>query len=268
MKNKLLWLIMLMSIMFAFIFIPGTASAKTYGGEFDGATKDKNGNPYTNVWIFDEASATLYVEGYGVLPEMKEGAAPWAAHSGAIEHLIVEDGITTIGKSDFASLSKLKDVSIPKSVTNIEMRAFQNCTSLESITIPGTVKVIGDMSFLGCTSLKTVVFEDGIEKINCNMFNGCKALEDVYVYGMETQISRQRSNQDDGVLFRGCDFEKLTAHCYAGSDAEDYFVNDIYTITNWSSDRYTGEETTQSYAKKPNYMVAGGYTLKVEYITK
>ncbi|MBQ7900433.1 MAG: leucine-rich repeat domain-containing protein [Clostridia bacterium] len=265
MKNKLISL--LLAAIMIVTLIPGTAFAKTYGGEFDSASADPNGNKYICTWIFDEASATLYVEGVGSLPEMNASAQPWSAHSNKIVNLVIEEGITTIGKRGFCNLKNLKSVSIPSSVTAIQMRAFEYCTGLESITIPGTVSSLQDQVFNGCTGLKTVVFEDGIDSLGCFMFGSCTSLEDVYVYGMDTSISRMRSNTDDGVWFRGCNFDILTAHCYPGSDADDYFTNDIYTITNWSNDR-EGNEKAQSYEKKENSMVAGGYTLKVEYITE
>ena len=111
------------------------------------------------------------------------------------------------------------------------------------------------------------MFEDGITSIGCYMFGGCTSLEDVYVYGENTTISRMRSNQDDGVWFRGLtDFSRLTAHCIEGSDADKYFTTDIYTITNWANNT-KGEEVTQSFPKKENCMTAGGYHLNVEYIT-
>lgn len=264
MKNKLFWILLTVSIIC--VFAPFAASAATDGGEFTALSKDPNGNPYICEWIFDGESEVLYLEGIGELPEMTAATSPWSTHREYVENVVVEEGIKILGKRGLASLPALKGVSFPKSLEHIQMRAFEFCTGLEEITLPGTITSVGDQSFLGCSSLRTVVFEDGIEKLGCYMFGNCTSLEDVYVYGMKTNISRMRSNDADGVIFRGCDFDKLTAHCYDGSDAQDYFENDIYTITNWSSNRYTGEETEQSFAKKENYMISEGHTLKVEYI--
>lgn len=264
MKNKLLFLFMLASIICVLLLIPGSASAKTYGGEFDSATKDPNGNMYTLTWIYDDITTTLYLEGYGAIPEMKSSTLPWAKYQKNITKVVIEEGINQIGKLCFVDHKELREIVLSESVKSIVMRAFEGCSSIEEITIPGTVTNIGDMAFKNCTSLKKVVFEDGIKDIGCNMFQGCKSLEDVYVYGMDTYISRQRSNNIDGVWFRDCDFDKLTAHCLKGSDADKYFTTDIYKITNWSDKK--GNEVTQSFAKQPNYMTQGGYTLNVEYI--
>ncbi len=255
-------------LVFAAVLIPTGVFAKTYGAEFNSATKDPNGNLYTLVWIFDENSKSLTIEGKGDMPEMSSGAQPWAKYIKQIENLSVEDGVTAIGKRSFGGMSALKNVEIAPTVKYIRMRAFENCAALEEITIPGTVENIQDQSFLNCKALRKVVFEDGVGSIGCYMFGSCKALEDVYVYGENTTISRMRSNQDDGVWFRGItDFSNLTAHCRQGSDADKYFTEDIYTITNWANNT-KGDEKEQSFPKKENSMTAGGYHLNVEYITE
>lgn len=265
MKKKLLFALCVISLVMAFMSI--TSYAKTYGGEFDSGTKDPNGTPYTCVWIYDDGSKTLYVEGVGAIKEQSAGAFPWEAYREKIEHVVVEEGITDIGKRGFASHPKVKDYVLPSTLKNIGMRAFEYNRSLEEITIPGSITQIQDQAFLECTALKKVVFEDGVGKIGCFMFGNCHALEEVYVYGKNTIISRMRSNADDGVWFRGIkDFSKLTVYCYEGTNAADYFVNDIYTITNWAND-WDGNEKQQTHAKKENSMTANGYRLNVEFIT-
>ena len=264
MKNKIISL--LLTAIMIVTLIPGTAFAKTYGGEFDSKTTDPNGKPYTCVWIFDEVSATLYVEGVGTLPEFTATTAPWAAHKDKVVSLVIEEGITTVGKRGFCNLSKLKNISFPSSLTKIDMRGFEYCTALETVTIPGNVKSVAAQVFLGCTSLKTAIFEEGVTAMNEYMFGNCKNLTDVYVYDKNAIISRARSNQDDGVWFRGCNYDILTAHCYKGTDADKYFSQDIYTITNWSNG-LGNKVSGLTFAEKPNSLTANGYKLKVEYIT-
>lgn len=265
MKNRLISL--LLTAIMIVTLIPGTAFAKTYGGEFNGRSTDPNGNPYIFTWIFDEASETLYVEGVGeMVAEYSATNQPWAAHKSKIKHLVIEEGITFVSKRGFASMPALKTIKFPTSLVSLGMRSFENCKALETITIPGTLKTIAAQSFLGCTSLKTVIIEDGVANMNEYMFGSCTALTDVYVYSKNLKISRAHSNQDDGVWFRGCNFDILTVHCYEGTDADKYFKEDIYTITNWSDG--SGDRKQQNYAEKPNSMVSGGYRLKVEPIAE
>ena len=267
MKNRLISL--LLTAIMIVTLIPGTAFAKTYGGEFTGTTSDPNGNPYILTWIFDEASATLYIEGVGGMVEYNSTGSntPWAAHKNKIEHLVMEEGITTVGKRGFAGLSALKTIQFPSTLTTLAMRAFENCTSLETLTIPGTLKNIGGQAFLACKALKNVYVEEGVSMISEFTFGNCTALTDIYFYGKDTKISRARSNQDDGVIFRGCNFDILTAHCYEDTDVYKYCSEDIYTITNWSVDQF-GNKKPQEYNEKQNSMTAGGYTLKVEPLTE
>ena len=264
MKKKLFFGLLIISAML--MLIPLTSSAKTYGGEFNSTTKDPNGNAYICQWIFDEGSKTLYVEGVGQLAEYSAGNFPWEKYREKAEHVVVEEGVTGIGKRGFASHTYVKDYELPSTLAYIAMRAFEYNYSLEEITIPGSVGIIQDQAFLECKKLKKVVFEEGVGKIGCYIFGNSAALEEVYVYGKNTQISRMRSNNDDGVWFRGMkDFSKLTVYCYEGTNADKYFTQDIYTITNWVND-WDGKEVTQSFAKKENSMTAGGYTLNVEYL--
>ena len=266
MKNRLISL--LLTAIMIVTLIPGTAFAKTYGGEFTGRSTDPNGNPYIFTWIFDEASETLYVEGVGeMVAEYSATNQPWAAHKSKIKHLVIEEGITYVSKRGFASMPALKTIKFPSTLATLSMRAFESCTALETLTIPGTLKNIGGQSFLGCKALKTVIVEDGVNVISEYTFGNCTSLTDIYFYGKNTIISRARSNQDDGVIFRGCNFDILTAHCYEDSDAYKYCTEDIYTITNWCVGA-DGTKKEQTYAEKPNSMVSGGYRLKVETIAE
>ena len=265
MKKKLLFCLFVISLML--LLIPLTSSAKTYGGEFNSTTKDPNGNFYTCQWIYDEGSKTLYVEGVGQLAEYGAGKFPWDKYREKAEHVVVEEGITGIGKRGFASHTYVKDYQLPSTLSYIAMRAFEYNYSLEEITIPGSVQTVQDQALLECKALKKVVFEEGVGFIGSFIFGNSYSLEEVYVYGKDTTISRMRSNNDDGVWFRGMkDFSKLTVYCYEGTNADKYFTEDIYTITNWSNN-HSGKESTQSFAKKENSMTSGGYTLNVEYLT-
>lgn len=268
MKNRIISL--LLTAIMIVTLIPGTAFAKTYGGEFEGKTLDPNGNPYMLTWIFDEASETLYIEGTGEMPAEYNATSkpwPWVAHRDKIVNLVIEEGITSISKRGFASHMGLKNISFPSTLTAIGMRGFENCKSLESVTIPGTVKTVAAQAFLSCTALKTAVFEDGVINMNEYMFGGCKALEDVYIYSKNTKISRAHSNYTiSGIWFRDCNFDILTAHCYEGTDADKYFSEDIYVITN-RTDANGNDTVTSNNPFEPNYMNTNGFVLKVEYIT-
>ena len=85
--------------------------------------------------------------------------SPWNNKKNNIEKLIVEYGVTSIGRRAFYYCSSLTSVDIPHSVTSIGDDAFRSCSSLTSVDIGNSVTSIGGWAFSGCTSLTTVICE-------------------------------------------------------------------------------------------------------------
>lgn len=71
-------------------------------------------------------------------------------------HVIVDKGVTKIGKQAFRFPKNVKSVTIPNSVTNIGEGAFWDSEGLTSITIPASVTHIGDYAFAGCGGLTRI----------------------------------------------------------------------------------------------------------------
>jgi len=70
-------------------------------------------------------------------------------------------------------------VVIPEGVTSIGEKAFAYCESLESITIPDSVASIGDGAFYYCSSLETITFGDSVVSFGDNIFQRCDSLEKI-----------------------------------------------------------------------------------------
>lgn len=140
-------------------------------------------------YSFDAASKTLTISGQGNTPDFSNtsGAVdsqPWRSwrSDGSIEHVVVEEGITSIGTfffyfvttADFSFPSTLKSFSassmgytnsivnlvLPQGVEAIAKNAFYGCTALKSVTIPSSVTSIGESAFQGCKVLTSLTFED------------------------------------------------------------------------------------------------------------
>jgi hypothetical protein len=91
----------------------------------------------------------LRVGGNGVMEDYHcnmpiAGTAPWYGDCFfddpkfchlPITDVVIENGVTHIGKFAFCGLKKLKNVTIPASVVSIGEGAFHNCSSLTSITV-------------------------------------------------------------------------------------------------------------------------------------
>ena len=86
--------------------------------------------------------------------------APWYQSLGSIQVVVIESGVTSIGKYAFYDCGSLTGITIPESVTAIGSSAFSGCSSLTSITIPEGVTTIGNSAFRLCDSLTDVFITD------------------------------------------------------------------------------------------------------------
>ena len=58
-----------------------------------------------------------------------------------IHHVIVGEGVTTIGRNALNNYKYISDVSLPSSIKEIHDYAFNNCVSLKSLTVPKETKI-------------------------------------------------------------------------------------------------------------------------------
>ena len=112
-------------------------------------------------WFLDN-DGVLTISGTGAIqdiiqPSYNDRPAWWAC-ADEILSVVIENGVTAIGKDAFNSCENLTDVTIPSSVRTIDNYAFSNCGSLSSITIPAEVTRIGTSAFNGCNGLRDVYY--------------------------------------------------------------------------------------------------------------
>ena len=78
-----------------------------------------------------------------------------------IQSVVIESGVTRIGKDSFKYCKNLTTVSIADSVKSIGDDAFFDCDSLSSVSLPRGINELGSGVFGGCDSLSAVrVSED------------------------------------------------------------------------------------------------------------
>ena len=104
------------------------------------------------------------------------------------KRLVIEDGVTSIGKYAFSSCAGLINVSIPNSVNFIGSYAFDNCINLQNIIIPNSVTSTGDWAFYGCESLTSVTIPTSFTSIADYAFHSCKKLINVTIPNSVTSI--------------------------------------------------------------------------------
>ena len=222
----------LLALCMALTLLPGTAWAsdppETSGTLGDNLT-----------WDFDKDSGTLTVNGTGDMPDFawviygKEDEdlmqawqfivyyATYISEEYSIKHIVIQDGITSIGENMFAYIANLETVSIPDSVTVISQNAFYasgmptitipnsvhsigqsafwNCWNLESIVIPNSVTTLGRGAFESCDNLKSVILSDGLTYIDKDAFSVCPLLTEINIPSGVTSIGERAFAWDRGI---------------------------------------------------------------------
>ena len=118
-------------------------------------------NEFANGLYWELNSGVLTISGNGPIPGY---TCPWDG-KGNVEKIIIQDGVTSIGKVTFWEYSKphhLKSVVIGNSVTSIGERAFTDCILLQSVTIGNSVTYIDECAFYNCTSLQSITIPNTV----------------------------------------------------------------------------------------------------------
>ena len=118
-------------------------------------------------WSFDGESGQLTISGNGAIPDTpldSDGYAIWPEDSWMsvtglsrlITSVVIEDGVTRIGRAAFLTCLNLETVTMPDSVTEIGDYAFKDCTSLTKADAGPQVSRIGEYAYEDCRSLTSL----------------------------------------------------------------------------------------------------------------
>ena len=89
-------------------------------------------------WEIDD-NGTLTISGTGTMYDygFHEYRALWSAHGDSIKNVVIESGVTSIGKEVFVYCNNITSVTIPASVTSIGEGAFRLCNKLSTVNYGG-----------------------------------------------------------------------------------------------------------------------------------
>jgi len=93
------------------------------------------------------ADGVLTISGNGRMPVFNYGEAPWSAIMDKITAVVIEEGVTSIGRTSFHSATALTSVTLPEGLKRIDDYAFYGCTALKTVTVPASVTEIGAYAF-------------------------------------------------------------------------------------------------------------------------
>ena len=200
----------------------GTMSGTCGATEQDNVrwTLNKNGETVTIDGESKDAY-TLTISGTGAMMDISynwtdEDTAPWAQFRSQITRIVIDEGITSIGKYAFIKTSiRDLDLSVCSSLTCISERAFSNIgTDFVSVTFPESLEEIGEAAFSGagftevdltkckilhtlgdeafgyCSNLKSVnILEcESLKEIGKSCFYSCQKLKDIKLPNSITSV--------------------------------------------------------------------------------
>ena len=177
MKKKNIWGIMLsLVVTIAVLTVFGGIAVSADASVIESGNCGVNGDNVTYT-LYDDG--LLVITGTGDMNSDFEysSGVPWIDHgkSNSITQVVIESGVTSIGRYAFFYCSNLTSITIPESVTKIDYRAFYG-SGIESITIPYGVTTIGDEVFYNCDSLTSVEISSTVASIGNKVFEACDNL--------------------------------------------------------------------------------------------
>lgn len=202
---------------------------------------------------------TLYVSGVGEIPDFQFCAAQvrkfpelfswddligWQKYDEVVEKIVVEDGITKIGRSNFESFYNVKEITFADSVvevgsyacnglgvetinlnniSKVGTQSFGELKKIKSLVVPGTISTISKYCFTGCANLTEIYVEEGIVNIKEGAFE-CLGIIDCTIYLPLSLKSMADSSLSTGMTVY------VKADSYAEQAANEYKDNSALTI--------------------------------------
>lgn len=140
-------------------------------------------------WEVDYSTGRLTISGTGAMEDYSfYDEAPWYEHMYYINRVVIQKGITSIGKNAFEDCEYLTGVTIPEGVESIGDYAFWNCKRLRRITIPDGVTHIGRDAFDNCVRLVDITLPESATSIGEGAFEDCDAIENIALPSGMTSI--------------------------------------------------------------------------------
>lgn len=105
-----------------------------------------------------------------------------------IDHIVIPEGVESLGTSCFGGIMDLESIDIPNSVTYIEpssgwQACFAGCEKLKKVTIGNGLTVIPSYCFMQCVNLTEIEIGENVASIEGEdysvAFNGCESLRKV-----------------------------------------------------------------------------------------
>lgn len=138
------------------------------------------------LWVYDPGTRTLTISGTGPMWDYHQGtyqnATPWNSFKTEIEKIVIDYGITAIGRYAFCYMDALKE--------------------LEFVTVDGktTVEIIGGYSFCWNNTLEKVVLPEGVRFISGRAFSRVESIKEIWLPGTLESVDMYAFKSEDAAV--------------------------------------------------------------------
>ncbi len=136
------------------------------------------------IWEYNADTKTLTISGEGEVT--KPSDLPWVNCD--VEHIVIEQGITSIGSMLFNGLPGLKSVTMANTVTKIGSYAFENCQTLVTVSFSDNIEEIEEFAFKDCYGITTITLPSMLTTIGNAAFHSCYQLTNLTIPDKVTSI--------------------------------------------------------------------------------
>ena len=160
--------------------------------DFSACALDSSGSCGTNAtYTFNSSTGLLTISGSGAMTDYSNSSSSPFYNVSEVKKIVINSGITKIGKYSFYSLSNLTSCTIPSTVTSIGSYAFYSCKSLTSISMPNSVTAVQSYCFYGCSGLSSVNLSSNLTTVSAYSFYNCSALTNISIPSKVTTIEER-----------------------------------------------------------------------------
>ena len=160
------------------------------------------------------ADGTLTVSGNGAMSDNMSPRPPWKDFAAKVKHIVIENGVTKVGQSNFDGLPNLLTVTVADSVTEMSSHCICNCPSLTDVKLPKNLAALKNIIH-DCAALESITIPAGVREFDGSIGTNCP-LKNIYV-----EEGNEFFESVDGVVFSK-DFKKLVR--YPGGRAGAYSI--------------------------------------------
>lgn len=171
-----------------------------------------------------------------------------------IKKIVIEEGITAVGKSAFSGMQGVKEIVLPETLEVIGEGAFSLTTGFRSLTIPSSVHSIGFDALWGCTDMERLdLLSDRYDStvFISNLPQETMTIGVIKDSGVETMVRTDANNPGRNIVYVDPSEKAESGKC--GPTAEYTINRGVLTITGEGEISPYGSPLKETYDEKGEF---------------